>query len=121
MAQQYGPRVAVILAFVSAAVFALGTVLQQRVAETSPGAAGRRRPSLSAHSAPRLGSRGRHLRSRLRDPGRRPGDVRAQGKKKKKLNSSGKVTVSPTVTYTPTGGAPSSQTTTVKLRKKRRG
>jgi hypothetical protein len=45
--------------------------------------------------------------------------VRATGKKKRKLRSKGKVGVSPTITYTPNGGTASSQSTSVKLTKKR--
>jgi hypothetical protein len=52
-----------------------------------------------------------------------PGDVkltiRAKGKKKRKLNATGAVTVTPKITYTPTGGDPSTQPTKLKLRKKR--
>jgi hypothetical protein len=51
-----------------------------------------------------------------------PGEVQlliqARGKKKTKLNRKGKVKVSPTITYTPTGGDPSSQSIDVKLKKK---
>jgi hypothetical protein len=46
--------------------------------------------------------------------------IRATGKKLRKLKSKGKVQVSPTITYQPTGGAASSQTLTVKLKKKRK-
>jgi hypothetical protein len=52
-----------------------------------------------------------------------PGDVkltiRAKGKQKRKLNDTGKVTVKPRITYTPTGGDPSTQSRKLKLRKKR--
>jgi hypothetical protein len=44
--------------------------------------------------------------------------IKAKGKKRKTLNSTGKVKLSPTITYTPTGGDPSSQSVKVKLRKK---
>jgi hypothetical protein len=44
--------------------------------------------------------------------------IRAKGKKKRKLNETGKVKVTPTITYTPTGGDPSTQTRKVKLRKR---
>jgi hypothetical protein len=51
-----------------------------------------------------------------------PGDVQvviqAQGKKKRKLVKTGKVKLSATLTYTPTGGDPSSQPVTVTLKKK---
>ena len=51
-----------------------------------------------------------------------PGEVEltvsARGKKKRKLNETGKVKVTPTITYTPTGGASSTQTRKVKLRKR---
>jgi hypothetical protein len=43
--------------------------------------------------------------------------IRAKGKNKRKLNDTGKVKVKPTITYTPTGGAPSTQSRKVKLRK----
>jgi hypothetical protein len=44
--------------------------------------------------------------------------VRAKGKKKRKLNETGKVKLNVAVTYTPTGGSPNTQTTKVKLKKK---
>jgi hypothetical protein len=51
-----------------------------------------------------------------------PGDVklkiRATGKKKRRLNATGKVKLNLAVTYTPTGGDPSTQTLRVKLKKK---
>ena len=45
--------------------------------------------------------------------------VKAKGKAKKKLKKKGKATVEATITFTPTGGTASSQTETVKLKKKR--
>jgi hypothetical protein len=52
-----------------------------------------------------------------------PGDVkltiRAKGKKLRKLNDTGKVEVTPKITYTPTGGDPSTQSRKLKLEKKR--
>jgi hypothetical protein len=51
-----------------------------------------------------------------------PGEVklkiRAKGKKRTKLNATGKVRVNPRVTYAPTGGDASTQSTRVKLKKK---
>jgi len=44
--------------------------------------------------------------------------IKANGKKKKKLNETGKVKLNVKVTYTPTGGDPSSQSVKVKLKKK---
>ena len=44
--------------------------------------------------------------------------IRVKGKKKRKLNDTGKVKVKTTITYTPTGGAPSTQSRKVKLRKR---
>ena len=44
--------------------------------------------------------------------------IRAKGKKKRKLNDTGKVKVKPKITYTPAGGAPSTQSIKVKLRKR---
>ena len=44
--------------------------------------------------------------------------IRAKGKKKLKLNDTGKVKVKPKITYTPTGGAPNTQSRKVKLRKR---
>jgi hypothetical protein len=46
--------------------------------------------------------------------------IKATGKKKKKLNRTGKAKVAPTITYTPTGGAATSQSITLKLKKKLR-
>jgi hypothetical protein len=52
-----------------------------------------------------------------------PGDVkltiRAKGRKKRKLNDTGKVKVNPKITYTPTGGDPSTQSKRLKLKQKR--
>ncbi len=51
-----------------------------------------------------------------------PGDVqltiKAKGKEKRKLNETGKVSVKPTITYTPTGGDPSTQSRKLKLKKR---
>ena len=53
-----------------------------------------------------------------------PGDVkltiRAKGKKLRKLKDKGKVNVAPSITYTPTGGDPSTQSRKLKLKKKRK-
>ena len=50
-----------------------------------------------------------------------PGSVRllikAKGKKKKRLNSTGKVKVKPKITYTPTGGEPGTRSVKVMLKK----
>ena len=52
-----------------------------------------------------------------------PGDVkltiRAKGKNLRKLNDTGKVEVTPKITYTPTGGDPSTQSRKLKLEKER--
>jgi hypothetical protein len=51
-----------------------------------------------------------------------PGDVKlkiaAKGKKRRKLNDRGKVKLSPRLTFTPTGGAPNTETAKLKLKKK---
>jgi hypothetical protein len=44
--------------------------------------------------------------------------IKAKGKKKKKLNSTGKVKVNPKITFTPTGGDPATQSVKVMLKKK---
>jgi hypothetical protein len=44
--------------------------------------------------------------------------IKARGKKLKKLSRKGKVKLALSITYTPTGGSPSTQETTVKLKKK---
>jgi hypothetical protein len=44
--------------------------------------------------------------------------IKAKGKKKRKLNTTGKVKVNPKVTYTPTGGDPSTQSKKLKLKKR---
>ena len=50
-----------------------------------------------------------------------PGEVKltikAKGKKKGTLNETGKVKLRPKITYTPTGGDPSTQSVKVKLKK----
>ena len=45
--------------------------------------------------------------------------IRAKGRKQKTLSETGKVTVKPKITYTPTGGDPSTQSVKVKLLKKK--
>jgi hypothetical protein len=51
-----------------------------------------------------------------------PGDVqlkiRAKGKNKRKLNETGKVRVKPTITFTPTGGDPNTQSLKLKLKQR---
>lgn len=44
--------------------------------------------------------------------------IRAKGKKKRKLNETGKVKLNVAITYTPTGGSPRTDSTKVKLRKR---
>jgi hypothetical protein len=44
--------------------------------------------------------------------------IRAVGKKKRKLNSIGKVKLNVAITYTPTGGSPNTQSVKVKLIKR---
>jgi hypothetical protein len=44
--------------------------------------------------------------------------IRAKGKKKRKLTQKGRVKVRPTISFTPSGGTASTQTTKVKLRRK---
>jgi hypothetical protein len=46
--------------------------------------------------------------------------IRAKGKKKRKLNETGKVKVKPKITYTPTGGDPATQSKKLKLKKRQR-
>jgi hypothetical protein len=44
--------------------------------------------------------------------------IKAKGKKLKKLNQTGKVKLNPSITYTPTSGSPSTQSTKLKLKKR---
>lgn len=44
--------------------------------------------------------------------------IAAKGKKRRKLKETGKVKLKPTITYTPTGGDPSSQSAAVRLKKR---
>ncbi len=50
-------------------------------------------------------------------PGKVTLTIKAKGKQQKTLNETGKVTVTPKVTYTPTGGDPRTQSLKVKLKK----
>ena len=50
--------------------------------------------------------------------GQAPLLIKATGKKKRKLNETGKVNVNISITYTPTDGAPSTRSVKVKLKKK---
>jgi hypothetical protein len=51
-------------------------------------------------------------------PGKVMLTIKAKGKKQNTLNETGKVKVTPKITYTPTGGDPSTQSIKVKLKKK---
>ena len=64
-----------------------------------------------------LAASGKGVRATLLGPPNRL-LVRAIGKKKRKLNDTGKVKVSFAVTYTPTGGRPNAQSVRLKLKKK---
>ena len=44
--------------------------------------------------------------------------IKAKGKKKRKLNKRGKVKLKVAITYTPTGGAPNTQSRKLKLKKR---
>lgn len=66
----------------------------------------------SASSAPRA------VRSKSVPAGAAQLLIGAAGKKKRKLKKTGKVTVAPTITYTPSGGEPSMQTLKLKLKKR---
>lgn len=44
--------------------------------------------------------------------------ITATGKKKRKLNETGKVKLNVAINYTPTGGSPSTQSIKVKLKKR---
>ena len=44
--------------------------------------------------------------------------IKAKGKKKRKLNETGKVKLNVAITFTPTGGDPSEQSLKVRLKKK---
>jgi hypothetical protein len=54
----------------------------------------------------------------VRAPGRVRLLIKAKGRKKRKLNSTGKVKVRPEITYTPTGGSPNTWSVKVKLIKR---
>ena len=57
-------------------------------------------------------------RKQLRAPGKVKLLIKAKGKKKRKLNSTGKVRVWPEITYTPIGGSASTQSMKVRLIKR---
>lgn len=65
-------------------------------------------------------SAGAHTSATVAAPGTASLLIKATGKKKKKLRSKGKVTLSPTVTFTPNGGTPKSLATSVKLKIKKK-
>jgi hypothetical protein len=54
----------------------------------------------------------------VRAPGKVRLLIRAKGKKKQKLNSTGRVRVRPEITYTPTGGSPNTRSVKLKLIKR---
>lgn len=51
-------------------------------------------------------------------PGTMTLTIRAKGKKKRKLNKTGKVRVKPNITFTPTGGNPTTESKKLKLKKR---
>ena len=55
---------------------------------------------------------------KVRAPGRVRLLIKAKGKKKRKLNSTGKVKLRPEITYTPTGGSANTLSVAVKLIKR---
>jgi hypothetical protein len=63
------------------------------------------------------GAAGAVISKTVSAPGKVKLTIKAKGTKKRKLNETGKVKVKPTITYTPTGGDPSSQSAKVKLKK----
>jgi hypothetical protein len=63
-------------------------------------------------------SAGRAVISKAVSPGNAQLLIKAKGRKKKKLNEKGKVKLNVAVSYTPTGGDPSTQSVKVKLKKK---
>jgi len=66
-----------------------------------------------------VASAGRAVVSKAVGPGNAQLLIKAKGKKKRKLNEKGKVKLNVAVTYTPTGGDPSTQSLKVKLKRKR--
>jgi hypothetical protein len=73
---------------------------------------------LSGKGVKRAGASGAIAAKRVPAPGEVELLIKAKGKKKRKLNETGKVKVKPNVTYTPTGGDPSSQSRKLKLKKR---
>jgi tripartite motif-containing protein 71 len=69
-------------------------------------------------SGVKASSAGRAVTSKSVGAGQAQLLIKATGKKKRKLNETGKVKLSVVVTYTPTGGDPSTQPVKVKLKKK---
>ena len=63
-------------------------------------------------------SAGRAFRSKSVGAGPAQLVIRAKGKKKQKLNRTGKVKLTPSITFTPTGGEASTRSMSVKLKKK---
>jgi hypothetical protein len=61
------------------------------------------------------GVKGAVIHKKVRAPGRVRLLIKAKGKKKRKLNSNGKVKVRPEITYTPTGGSPNTRSVTMRL------
>jgi hypothetical protein len=69
-------------------------------------------------SGVKASSAGRAVTSKSVGAGQAQLLIKATGKKKRKLNETGKVKLSVAVTYTPTGGSPNTQSVKVKLKKK---
>jgi hypothetical protein len=61
---------------------------------------------------------GAHSAASVPAPGEFSVTIKAKGKKRKRLNENGRVKVTPSITYTPTGGNPGTLTTKLKLKKK---
>jgi hypothetical protein len=100
--------------------FSLGSIARNKkqgtatltVSVPNPGRLSASGNGVTASSAPAVSSEA------VTAPGPTTLLIRARGKKKRRLNDTGKVKLNVTVTYTPTGGDPSTQLTKLTLKKR---
>jgi hypothetical protein len=96
--------------FVPSNAFTLGAVTRNKKKGTAT-------ITVSVPNVGELAAKGKGVSAALLGPPNRL-LIRAQGKKKKTLNETGKVKLSVSVSYTPTGGDPTTQSLKVNLKKK---
>jgi hypothetical protein len=97
--------------------FTLGAITRNKKKGTATLTATVPNPGELTGSGKGVKAAGAAVSSKAVNPGQAQLLIKAKGKQKRKLNETGKVKLNVAVTYTPTGGDPSTQSVKVKLKK----